>query len=254
MNEQKESSYAKGNLSFKIIDNIAVLNLKNNIFELITDLSETAEFFNLIEQAKTKNEIHALLITNENGCLSGKVYSEFLNTVKKESSQNGFQLSSGVTRTRQIVNLNNFIRKAIEFDKLIFIGLQGEIATPFLGASLAADFRFASENTELALCHLKMGVHPAGALPYFLPKYVNYANVYNILFNGENISADEALNLGLVNTIFSSATFEQDCINRIREIVEGNEHVLKCTKRLLKFSTKDLEEYIDLEECNFISS
>jgi hypothetical protein len=61
MNEQKAKvSYAKGNLSFKIIDNIAVLSLKNNIFELITDLSETAEFFNLIEQAKTKKDIHAL--------------------------------------------------------------------------------------------------------------------------------------------------------------------------------------------------
>jgi enoyl-CoA hydratase/carnithine racemase len=69
-----------------------------------------------------------------------------------------------------------------------------------LGASLAADFRFASENTVLALCHLKLGVHPAGALPYFLPKYVNYANVYNILFSGKNISADEALEFRVEST------------------------------------------------------
>ncbi|MBL1213790.1 MAG: hypothetical protein HND52_10580 [Ignavibacteriae bacterium] len=254
MNAHNISNYANGNLELKHIDNIAVLNFKNNIFEIITDLSKSAEFFKLMKEVKYSEDTHALLVTNDNGSLNAEVYTEFLNSVKQESSQKEFQLSTGIARTRQIVNLNNFIRKAVEFDKMIFIGLQGEIVTPFFGASLAADFRYAAENTVLSLYHLKMGVHPAGALPYFLPKYVKHAKVYDILFSGKNITADEALKLGLINKVFPSETFEQDCIKSIKELVEGNENVLRCTKRLLKFSTSDLEKYIDFEECNFISS
>ena len=252
MKQESEGIFARGNLEFKIINNVGVLNLKNNIFEMITDLAESAEFFGLLERSKSNKDIHALMIINESGCLNTKKYSEFLNMVIDKDTQNGFNLLSGVARTRQIVNLNNFIRRAAEFDKLIFIALQGEVVTPFLGASLAADYRFAAEDVNFSLCHMKMGIHPAGALPYFLPKYLGQAKASEILFSGNNVNAEEALSLGLVNKVYPVQNFEQKCIAEINKIVEGNVNVLKCTKRLLKFSTKDLEEYISIEECNYI--
>jgi enoyl-CoA hydratase/carnithine racemase len=252
MKQESEGIFARGNLEFKIINNVGVLNLKNNIFEMITDLAESAEFFGLLERSKSNKDIHALMIINESGCLNTKKYSEFLNMVIDKDTQNGFNLSSGVARTRQIVNLNNFIRRAAEFDKLIFIALQGEVVTPFLGASLAADYRFASEDVTFSLCHLGMGIHPSGALPYFLPKYLGQGKASELLFNCNDISVKEALNLGLINKVFPSANFEQDCIASINQMVEGNANVLKCTKKLLKFSIKDLEEYISIEESNYI--
>jgi enoyl-CoA hydratase/carnithine racemase len=252
MKEETKSILAKGNLEFEIVNHVGVLTLKKNVFEMVTDLSESSDFFGLLEKSKSVSDIHAILIINESGCFDTQSYSEFLKTVIDEDTKNGFKLSTGVARTRQIVNLNNFIRRAPDFEKLVFIAFQGEVVTPFFGASLAADYRFASEDVNFSLCHLQMGIHPAGALPYFLPKYLGQGKASEILFNCNDISAKEALNWGLINKVFPIQNFEQDCVTAINQMVEGNVNVLKCTKKLMKHTIKELEEYISLEESNFI--
>lgn len=254
MKEEIKNIFANGNLEFKKVDHIGVISIKKNIFEIITDLSESTEFFDILERTKFEQDIHAILIINESGCLDSSKYTEFLKMVVDEDKQDGFKLSSGVARSRQIVNLNNFIRRTVVFDKLIFMALQGEIVTPFLGASLAADFRFAAEDVCFSLCHLKMGVHPAGALPYFLPKYIGQSKVAEILYGGKDISCKEALELGLVNKVFTKDNFEEQCIQEIENMIDGRANVLSCTKKLLTFSIKDLEEYISSEECKYIRS
>ena len=252
MNKGSKSILTKRNFEFKKINHVGVLTLKNNIFDMVTDLSESNEFFGLLEQSKSANDVHAILILNERGCLDIQKYSEFLKTVMDKGNLNGFKLSSGAARTRQIVNLNNFIRRAADLDKFVCIAFMGEVVTPFLGASLAADYRIVAEDVNFSLCHLKMGIHPSGALPYFLPKYLGQGKAAEVLFNCNDISAKEALNLGLINKVFPSQNFEQTCIATISKMVEGNENVLKYTKKLLKFSIKDLEEYISIEESNYI--
>jgi len=97
-----------------------------------------------------------------------------------------------------------------------------------------------------------MGVHPAGALPYFLPKIIGHAKAREILYSGEDIKAKEAYELGLINKIYPIVNFERQCIQSIVEIVDGNSDILRCTKSLLNYSINDLEDYIWLEECNFI--
>ena len=131
----------KKNLEFKLVDNIAVLYVKNNIFDMIVDIKESSQFFSLLDKSKNNRSIHAMLIVTENGCLSSEKYREFLKMVNESSNQDGYDLQTGIKRTRQIVSLNNFIRRAVGFEKPIITAFQGEIATPFLGASLAADYR-----------------------------------------------------------------------------------------------------------------
>lgn len=252
MNEGSKNILTKRNFEFKKINHVGVLTLKNNIFEMVTDLSESNEFFGLLEKSKSAKDIHAILILNESGCLNTQKYSEFLKTVLDKDNQNGIKLLSGVARTRQIVNLNNFIRRAADFDKFVCIAFQGEVVTPFLGASLATDYRIVAEDVNFSLCHLRMGIHPSGALPYFLPKYLGQGKAAEVLFNCNDISAKEALNLGLINKVLPTQNFEQTCITTISQLVDGNENVLKYTKKLLKLSIKDLEEYISIEESNYI--
>ena len=103
------------------------------------------------------------------------------------------------------------------------------------------------------MCHVKLGIHPAGALPYFLPLFIGRGKAAEILYNGDDIGAEEAFNLGLVNKILPTINFEQGCFNEVVKLVSGNEKVLGCTKELLKYSVRDLEEYISIEESKFLS-
>ena len=154
---------------------------------------------------KKQNFHKLLLLINERCCFSEKEYSEFINSI----SGKGIGSGKEKIRLRQINILNRFIMEMMNFKKLVISCLSGNIVTPFFGASLSADFRFASEDMVFSLSHLKLKVHPSGALPYFLPKYVGFSKANELLFSDREISAKEALKLGLVNKILITDNFEK---------------------------------------------
>ncbi len=130
--------------------------------------------------------------------------------------------------------------------------LTGEIVTPFFGASLAADLRLASEDVMFLLSHAKLGVHPSGALPYFLPKYLGHAKAAKILFFADQIDVNEALELGLINEILPLENFEELCIQKVFQIMSRGSNAIKCTKKLLGYSFEGLDKYLNMEECEYV--
>ncbi len=160
-------------------------------------------------------------------------------------------MSNRDTRTKQLVILNRMIRKIINSNKLFVNGMYGEIVTPFFGASLAADIRLASENVIISLSHTQMNVHPSGALPYFLPKYVGHAKASQILFCSDKITAKESFDLGLIHEILPDKNFEELCIQKVNQIIARGDNVIRCTKRLLVNGFEDLDKYLNMEECEY---
>ena len=254
MKNEKIFEYEDDDFKSYKTNNIGVIKIKNNVFEIITDLSESNEFFQRITLADNDMDIDALLILNENGCLSNKEYTQYIDRVysldDKDNSES--KIPVDLIRTRQIVVSNRYIRKVIQHNKIIVSALCGEVVTPFIGAFLAADLRFASENMVFSLSHYKFDLHPSTALPYFLSKYVGHAKASQILFECNNITAKKALDLGIVNEILPDYNFEELCVNKVSQVMEKSLKTLNCTKKLLNYSLKDFEEYMEFEEQRFI--
>jgi 1,4-dihydroxy-2-naphthoyl-CoA synthase len=252
MNDHKSFEYEDEDFKSYLKENIGIIRIKKNVFEIVTDLSESSDLFSVLDYAVHDYAIESVLIINEPACLSEEEYDQYLSkifshevdeTVEKKVTNMGI---SNV-RSRQINILNHFIVTIFEFNKLTAVGLCGSVVTPFFGLSLVNDFRFAAENMVFSLSHLEYGLHPSGALPFFLPKFVGQAKASEILMKGGTINAEEALRLNLINEIFPEIDFEDHCIREFHKICEKKSSVLSWTKRLLNNYGDELKNYIELE-------
>lgn len=233
-------------------EDIAVIKIKCNVFDTLTDLVESGKMISIIQLAERIPDVKALLILNEPGCMDEEKYDQFLHRIldrgidpyAPEETRNIVQK---VDRAREINILNRTISHLVEFKKISVMGLQGNIVTPFFGTSLSVDFRYAAEGMSFSLAHLKYGLHPSGALPFFLPRYVNHSKAIEILFKCEKLTAEEALNLGLITAILPAEDFENHCLQEIEKICHLDTRVIHATKLLANFSRTELRNYFDIE-------
>jgi len=67
--------------------------------------------------------------------------------------------------------------------------------------ALACDIRIASENAVFGLPEVKLGIMPGYGGTQRLPRIIGTAKAKELLFTGDQVSAEEALRLGLVNQV-----------------------------------------------------
>ncbi|MGD2085450.1 MAG: enoyl-CoA hydratase/isomerase family protein [Candidatus Aminicenantes bacterium] len=252
MSMRDEFNFKSNELHSYLKEDIAVIKIKCNVFDTLTDLAESGKMIFLIQLAERIPDVKALLVTNEPGCMDEERYDQFLQRILERgidpyAPEETKGIVQKIDRVREINILNRAITHLVEFKKISIMGLQGNIVTPFFGTSLAVDFRYAAEDMSFSLAHLKYGLHPSGALPFFLPRYVSHSKAIEILFKCEKLTAQEALDLGLVNSILPAADFENRCLEEIEKICHLDTRVIHATKLLANFSRIELRNYFDIE-------
>lgn len=230
---------------------VAIIKLKANIFDEITDITKNQKFFHFFDIVKRDKRLKAILILNEHGSLGKDEFDSFMGKIlDKETLAHHTELPEYCDknlRFKEINFFNRLIKHILKFHKMFFTCLAGEIVTPFFGTSLTADYRFATENMKFSLPHLQYGLHPSGGLAYLLTKYLHHSKASEILLTGKEIPAKEALELGLVNEIIPNDDFETACVKRVLEMVNIPNCSIRSTKRLLNHCRKDLFDYLDFE-------
>lgn len=236
-----------------IVENdVAILTIKGNAFRSISTLQRNLDIIPWFDSVEKSNSVRGILVLNEKNSMSEQAYVDFLQDVVGDEfdAENPKEIS-GFTknqiRSREINILGNLIRKVAGFHKIIISGLDGEIVSPFFGLSLAVDFRFASASMSFVLSHIKYRLHPSGALPFFLPRYLSQTNVADILFRGEKLSASELKNLGLITDYYEDNEFNERVKREASEICKTSLNVVRSTKKLLYAYRKELDDYLNME-------
>ncbi len=231
-------------------DKIAVVRLRQRIFEFIINLNESDTLIEFITKAEHDREIKALLFINDPHSIDDNEYEKFITSILTEENisagDDAPNFCEKNIRFREINILNKIVRQIAKFNKLSFVGITGTVVTPFFGASLAADIRYAEENAVFSLVHNKYGLHPSGGLPYFLVQELGHQKAMEVQMS-EKITAREAFELGLVNKLFPEMNFMDSCINEIRKYIRIKSCTIRNTKRLTSFSRTALNDYFDFE-------
>ena len=254
MENQKKVIFEDDKFETYKIEKIGVVEIKRDVYNIVTDLPESSNFFIALDKLENDKNVSAILFLNKDDALGSKAYIDYKNRTKKAQMTDEWDTSSlnVKSRSRQIVIINRLILKIINSSKTIFCGMNGEVVPPFLGVSLAADFRFVSDNSLFLFSHSELEIHPSGGLVYFLPKYLGLAKASRILYSTERLTPSEALELELIYKSFPESNFNEKCINEIKEILTMKENIMKCTKRLMAYNFHDIEKYLSIEECDFI--
>jgi len=190
------------------------------------------------------------MLMNEPGAYSENTYRRYHDDLLKKISENrkgGDETAHRQKRAREMHLLQRFILKRIMSSKLYIDCLQGEVISPFIGASLAADMRFATEDTRFLFSHLRKGPYVDGGLPFFLQRYVGHAKALQILLGREEMNAKEARSLGLIDRIFPVEGFEEACIEEALKLCSYDAGDLSIMKRLFYHFSDEVERIFRLE-------
>lgn len=258
MRKKISIEFERNGISCKVHGNVAVFTISCDAFEALTNVDTNRDILDWFDLVEEDPDIRAILTLNEPDCLGNKAYNKFLSEVSgKQIDINNPEAIAKFqkTQTRAVaVNmLMNYIKKIISFKKIYAVGIQGEAVTPFFGLSLAGDFRYGDKSTIFSLSHIKYSIHPSGALPFFLPRYVGQAKTMELLFTGGDIHAEQAYELGLLNKIFDSENFLGNCLNELKPVLHLSKQYMKVTKLLSNYYAKDLEKYFEIES-NYLFS
>ena len=234
----------------EVKDSLAIIFFRKDVFQLLTMRNESDLLFESLNTLHSDKQIKALLFLNEPGCFGEKIYDSFLNDIiSTEKEGKDLQVSNINDRHKrsvEIYTLNRFVEYLVNFRKICFTVLSGNIVTPFFGVSLATDIRYATPEMNFLLAHNKYALHPSGGLPYFLIQQIGYNKAMEVLLS-EQISSEKALELGLINKIVPSDNFLDVVISDIEKVTKFHSCTLRRTKQLAAYTRNSLSDYFEYE-------
>lgn len=228
---------------------IAILTITDDVYALISDMDETENLLSVMSAINHDQRVKALLVINDADVFSEKGYDVFMQQVIEPGED---ETAIPVVKDQKLYfkmvqMINRFIKKVIAFKKLFIVGLRGELVSPFFGISQAADFKFGARKFSFLMAHQKYGMHPGGALPFFLSRSLHHSKALDVLLRKNPIGSEEALQLGLIDAIIEEHDFEQSCIERAKAYCKVPACTLHITKRLLNFEQNDIDDYLKHE-------
>ncbi len=237
-------------LSFSVENKIALIELKNLFFSSISDLEKGGNLIELINWVEKDPVIDAIMVMNNHDAFGNTVYDDFMTKFFNNEDDGGIRMDESekkLIRARQMNTFRTFILKMVDFRKITIIALQDTVVTPFFGLSLSFDFRFAADDMKYCLPHSKYGMHPAGALPFFLPRFMGQGEANAFLYHQGEIKVDTAKEKFLIHEVLPIENFRQSAINQAHELCGFNHNSMALTKRLTSNYKDELERYFALE-------
>jgi 2-(1,2-epoxy-1,2-dihydrophenyl)acetyl-CoA isomerase len=124
--------------------------------------------------------------------------------------------------------LNTAVRT---LDKLTIAAVNGVAIQTGLSLALACDFRVAAKSARLGSATLRFGLLPDEGGQYLLVQHLGVARAMDFLMRKKIATAQEALELGLVNEVVEDAELLPRALDLARELANGPQVAMRLLKR-----------------------
>jgi enoyl-CoA hydratase/carnithine racemase len=145
-----------------------------------------------LEEARENHNVRVIVVTGRGDtfCSGGDIREMAEGKLKSWDMKNF--LWQGVHRI--ILTLE-------DLDKPVIAAINGAAMGAGLDMAIMCDLRVCSDKARLAESYILMGLVPGDGGAYFLPGLVGLAKALEMFLTGEVLSAQEALDVGLVNRV-----------------------------------------------------
>lgn len=126
--------------------------------------------------------------------------------------------------------------------------VQGVCAGAGTNFALACDLVFASENASFNEGFVKIGLSPDCGGTFFLPRAVGEKIAAELLMTGETVSAERALQIGMINRVVSSENLAEEAEAAAKKLSLAPTAVIGRVKKMMNAAfSNSLAEQLDLE-------
>ncbi|MCB1696558.1 MAG: enoyl-CoA hydratase/isomerase family protein [Pseudomonadales bacterium] len=95
------------------------------------------------------------------------------------------------------------------------------------------DIRIAAEHATFGLGEVRFGLVPAGGTHVRLPRQIPWAVAMELLLTGENISAQRAYDIGLINKIVPKESLMEEALNLAEKICKNSPLAMQTAKEIV---------------------
>lgn len=133
-----------------------------------------------------------------------------------------------------------------DLDKPVIAAINGAAMGAGLDMALMCDLRICSDQARLAESYIMMGLVPGDGGAYFLPRIIGLPKAMELLLTGDSITAEEALELRLVNRVVRHDTLMEETLKFARKIASKPPLAVRMMKRAVHQSlTSSLRAHLD---------
>lgn len=229
--------------SGKRVEDIIVLTFKENLLHSVTDLDEKALLFDYLDLVSKSNAIKVLLIIGSPKKIGSEEYIQFY--------RQHLQLQSGLGQTgcAKLYNaVNQLILELVDFSKMVIHADSGKVISLYMNISLACDYRIIGDNSVFQNPFLDLGLVPKGGGAFFLSRILGSSEASKVLLSDKDISADEALRIGIVEQVVPSDELNEAALKIAWDFARKPLHSMLGIKRLLNCCMRDLENCLKCED------
>jgi 2-(1,2-epoxy-1,2-dihydrophenyl)acetyl-CoA isomerase len=117
--------------------------------------------------------------------------------------------------------------------KPFLAAVDGMAAAGGFGIAMACDLVFASERATFEWAYHKTGLTGAESSTFFLPKLIGLRKALELVFLNPRLTAQRAVELGLVNGVFPTETFDADVLAVAQRLAAGPTRAYAVAKSLI---------------------
>lgn len=134
---------------------------------------------------------------------------------------------------RRFRNLSRWLTPLITLDKPVVVGVRGHAVGGGLGLALTGDVLIAGDGAKFIPGFFKLGAIPDIGTMYHLPRLIGMARAKNLLFSGATLSAQDALDLGLVAKVVPDDEVDAAGMQEAERLARGPAEVMGLAKTLM---------------------
>ncbi len=204
------------------------------------------EWHDAISNADRDPDVRVVIITG-----AGRGFCSGMNVTDEAGGRGVLRSEATIARRRQ--SLRNSVhpipRALIQLEKPYIAAINGAAAGAGMDMASMADIRFASANARVGMTYVRMGLIPGDGGCYTLPRLVGTARALELIWTGELITAQQALEIGYVNAVYEP----EELMPRTREfaarIAKGPATAIQLAKKLVYRSQGiSFDEHLDLAQ------
>lgn len=155
---------------------------------------------------------------------------------------------SPVRRSREMLRMSRAIQRFRETPKPVIGAVNGAAIGAGCVIALACDVRLASASATFSVPFLRVGMQPDFGGAYFLPRLLGTARALELLWTGDDLRAEEAARLGLVNRVLPDDGFAAGVDEFARRVAKNPAGPLALSKLTVYHGAEQtLRELLDLE-------